>query len=216
MLKALFGNGAAKAVDSVAGTSLADDDEPMEDQPNDQEILISELQATIDAQKQQMLRDHTPQTVGVVEPRQFDPQDHLDILTELFGVYKGMGKTYDYECSECWHTWSTAERLDGDDTHTCPDCGDSSQDGDELSDGCTEQIMTSREPTETELVQVCYGEGGGPPFFLRPPLRKMLSEHFAQLHGEETDMPLDWGSKNHLHQLPKAEVVEEEEFDEED
>ena len=214
----LWGNTVDKAIDSVAGTSLADNDEPMEDQPTDQEIIISELRTLLHHKDTLLANANVPQKVGLVEPFIFDPQANFDLLTELFGVYKEMAKVYHYECRECWHEWTSSTRLDGDDTYACPSCGDDSNDGDGLFDFTRDEVMTSREPTPMELSLVYAGNDtrADSPWFVRS-ARQNLAGHFAQLNGHESDeIGLDYGRLQLLHPLPKPVVVEEEEFDEED
>lgn len=143
-----------------------------------------------------------PQKAGLIEPKIFDPQVHLEILTELFGVYKGCEYTHSWECNYCDHCWITKSRTsDWDYDAVCPNC-----DSDDFShEEWVGDIETSRTPTDDEL-ECAMPEG------LSYKRRPLLASYFAQLSGESGGYgyPLDLSNVT-LIPLPKPEP---EEYDE--
>ena len=214
----LTSNKVDKAIDSTLGTNLAAEERPLEEQPTEQEILISELQATITAQNEHMRINFTPQKVGLVEPFVFDPQVHYEILTEAFGVFKSVSKIYHYGC-RCGHEWTTRDRLDGDELHECPSCEDEYTDGDGLFDYVREEVITSRAPTQCEICLIYFGnEERAELAWLMTGIQSSLVGYFAQLNGHASDqVQLDYGSKIQLYRLPAAGVeVDEEDLEDDD
>ena len=81
-----------------------------------------------------------------------NPQRDLEVLTELFGVWKGEQTKWEMCCPECDHE-ATIDPLEGipiDEIIFCQECGHEDELG-EFFDGTVKDISTSRTPTDEEL-----------------------------------------------------------------
>lgn len=207
---------AAKAAAQAVG--IIEEDELLEDQPETIGELINQQLHPTDSR--------IPATVGLVKGEVFDPQVDYDLLTEVFGVHKGVEKKRMFSCPNCdrEHSEVIVEHaeadFDFDAEAVCEedDCGYEGTVGD-FYDGLEESIVTSRQPTPAECNEVLHGQNWRNsilPWNVGD-ARVELNEYFNQLNGHVSpDLSLDWGSKQTLHPLPQAEVVDLDEDDVED
>lgn len=203
---------AAKTVAVAVGA--IDSDEQMEEQPCAPDENYALPANPVDT--------NVPATVGLVEGEVFDPQVHFELLTEVFGVHKGVEKKRMFSCPNCDHEHSEEVEADFDvDAEVVcaeDDCGYEGTIAD-FYDGLEESIVTSRNPTPLECNEVLHGSEWRNivlPWNVGD-AKVELNEYFNQLNGHVSpDLSLDWGSKQTLHPLPQAEVVEFDEDDEED
>ena len=139
-----------------------------------------------------------PKAKGLVNPFIFDPSVHFEVLTELFGVYKGKQTTASFSCPDCDHettmSFDTPHAFeDWYDTHVHEDCHctecDYESDVQEFYDGYEQVQVTSLEPS---LEDIAYASGIDDGYdrhydWLYRGTRTVLKNYFEQLSTEGSD-----------------------------
>ena len=173
-----------------------------------------------------------PKGAGSIAAFTHDPSKDLEILTPLFGVYKGKHYTLDCSCPACGRETQVGnfpardaaaaylDELEGEDG-VCEECGEEAS-AYTFYDNIKEIIATSADPTDEQVLAVaspllCHAS------WYIDETKKMLKWYFCQL-STDIEQPVDIMHENYLSQndrliilgLHHPEPVEKELIDEEE
>ena len=164
-------------------------DEGLEDTVSDHEVIAAPTPKPVFVE---------PKAKGLVKPFIFDPSVHFEILTELFGVYKGKQTIAHFTCPDCEHettmSFDTPHAWeDWYDTHVNEDCQcagcDFESDVQAFFDDDEQVRVTSLEPS---LEDIAYATGVDDGYahhydWMYRGMRDILKNYFEQLSTEGSD-----------------------------
>jgi len=173
-----------------------------------------------------------PKSAGSIAAFTHDPSKDLEILTPLFGVYKGRHHTLQCSCPDCGHETQLGEfptqeaaqaYVDtlGGESGVCEECGEEAS-AYFFYDDIEEILATSANPTDAQ-VEAVVGPLLYPESWYMDETKKLLKWYFCQL-STDSEHPVDIIRENSLSQndrliilgLHHPEPVEKELIDEEE
>jgi len=173
-----------------------------------------------------------PKGVGSIAAFTHDPSKDLEILTPLFGVFKGQHHTLQCSCPDCGHETQLgefhtrdaaaayAEKLEGE-SGVCEECGEEAS-AYTFYDDIEEVLATSANPTDAQVLAVTGPLPCSADWYVAD-TKKMLKWYFCQL-STDSEHPKEIVHEHYLSQndrlvilgLHHPEPVEEGLIDEEE